>query len=51
MAFILEPGKGLFRPEGIYGVLWDGVLHGPRGWRVEKIDLIKALLPFFVELF
>ena len=39
MATILKPGKGLFRPGEIYGVLWDGVLHGPGGWRVE-IDLI-----------
>ena len=29
MATILKPGKGLFRPEGIYGVLWDGVCMGP----------------------
>ena len=29
MATILKPGKGLFRLEGIYGVLWDGALHGP----------------------
>ena len=47
MATILEPGKGLFRLEGIYGVLWDCVLHGSGGWRVE-IDLIKGLLPLFV---
>lgn len=47
IAPILKPGKGLFRLEGIYGVLWVGVLHGPGGWRVE-IDLIKGLLPLFV---
>ena len=47
MATILKPGKGLFRLEGIYGVLWDGLLPGTGGWRVE-IDLIKGLLPLFV---
>ena len=45
MATILKPGKGLFRPEGIYGVLWDCFLHGPGDWRVE-IDLIKRNLHF-----
>ena len=47
MATILKPRKGLFRPGGIYGVLWDGVLHGSGDWRVE-IDLIKGLLPLLV---